>query len=532
MNAKIQLVFTHGGEWFASDNLFFKGYLFDKNGQLLRYARAVDYLRDELQYKDLKEVLKEVDGLFSVIIKNAEQVTIGCDNINYVPVFYTFHNGTWHISDSWHHLQESISEIEPNLDAFDEFLAAGFVQGHETLSRRIQKTRAGAITQLYNDGSITQDDHYFFLPQEFKNTPYDDLRKQCGMIFSESAQKLVTYLNGRMAVVPLSGGYDSRLIVCMLKAINYKNVLCITYGRDNPESRMSKKVANTLGYPWYFVDYEEIEINGFLSDPIFKNYHQYAGNGFAMPYLQEYYAAKEMMEKEVIPRDAVFLPGHSGDYLGGSYVHKVIHNKNAKNDIPGFIARNYFWFVNPKQSAIHNIRQRVDKNLFFRDTRYVSIKGFYPEIEDWDVKEKLSKFIFNSSHVFNFFGYDVFFPLWQSSMVEFFRKVPFSQRMHKKLYDDCLETFYFKPLNVYWDEEELNNPSAISKWPQIKRFLKKLVPGKIRYLKIKNQDWVCYYLFTGNMQEELEHLKLGRVKKYNSFNAIICRWYLARIFGR
>ncbi|RZJ26202.1 MAG: alpha-2-macroglobulin, partial [Flavobacterium sp.] len=39
----------------------------------------------------------------------------------------------------------------------------------------------------------------------------------------------------------------------------------------------------------------------------------------SLPYLMEYFAMAELEEQKAIPSDAVFLPGHSGDFLGGSY---------------------------------------------------------------------------------------------------------------------------------------------------------------------------------------------------------------------
>ena len=67
-------------------------------------------------------------------------------------------------------------------------------------------------------------------------------------------QKIIDSADGRVIVVPLSGGYDSRLVASGFAYLGYKNVKCFSYGqKNNFESLISKKVAKKLGYDWKFI---------------------------------------------------------------------------------------------------------------------------------------------------------------------------------------------------------------------------------------------------------------------------------------
>ena len=55
-------------------------------------------------------------------------------------------------------------------------------------------------------------------------------------------------------VVPLSAGYDSRLIISALHHLNAKNII-YSYGKKNNfESKIARQIANKLNYKWYFVE--------------------------------------------------------------------------------------------------------------------------------------------------------------------------------------------------------------------------------------------------------------------------------------
>ena len=343
-------------------------------------------------------------------------------------------------------------------------------------------------------------------------------------------KRLIVSLKDRTAVVPLSGGYDSRLILCLLKHAGCENVICFTYGRPSAESELSHRVAEKLGYPWLFVDYRDIDSSQYLNDPNFHDYVRYAGNSYSMPYLQEFFAVKYLKENKLIPNDSVFLPGHGGDFLAGAHVKKAACASKDFSKLPKRILKNYYDFVPLGEADKNQILKRLREWFAaYHPPSAAEDEAYSVFIEDWDVKEKRSKFIFQAIHTYVFFGYAFRLPLWHIDLRNLFREVPFELRKNKRLFDELLEDEFFKPMGVYFGNAEIKfeKPNAIVKL--VKKILKPIAPGWAIYLKMKQQDWVCYDKFTSEMEKELRKEGLAPLKSFFSFNARICRWYLHQL---
>ena len=103
-------------------------------------------------------------------------------------------------------------------------------------------------------------------------------------MFSKIFLDLINSAKGRQIVVFLSGGLDSRLIVCGLKKFGYKNVLCVSYGiKNNWEAFIGKKVANALEYDWKFVEINSKEASAFYNSEVFKFFFKFYDNLVSTP---------------------------------------------------------------------------------------------------------------------------------------------------------------------------------------------------------------------------------------------------------
>ena len=83
---------------------------------------------------------------------------------------------------------------------------------------------------------------------------------------------------------------------------------------------ISEKVANELGFNWFFVEYNEQTIDqDFPQCNEFQKYYKFASNHVSIFYTQDYFAVKYLHDNKIINNDAIFATGHSGDYLAGSF---------------------------------------------------------------------------------------------------------------------------------------------------------------------------------------------------------------------
>jgi asparagine synthase (glutamine-hydrolysing) len=519
----IELCGNQAFQWANKDNHYFTGYFFDDDHAIYKGENAIDFL---LSIEKEPLTIPKLNGIYTYIKTTNKGVAIFTDNINYFPVFSLKQNNSWILSDNWNCLVDIKGGIVPNLNAQTEFQSIGFVLDNETLDKDILKTRAGEKLLLNNNGSYERIKDYYFLPESFMNDAFQKLTDKLISEFLDAGKRLVKFLNSRTAVLPLSGGFDSRLIACILKKLNYENVICFTYGIKNREEEISRKVAQTLGYPWYFIDYTEINLETYLEDSKFQEYIKFAGNGYSMPYLQEYFAMKQLVEDRMIPENSVFLPGHAGDNIAGSYLLKSIKTKTQNNNLHRELIDTYFFFRKNSKIEKKILQKRISKTINEYPAKNNYSKIYNPYIEDWCVKEKFAKFLFHSSKVFDFWGHETYFLLWDRKLINLFRNLPFKFRENKLLYDEVAINEFFIKQNVYYQEDEMKVTPLDLKVQKIKDKIRNFFPWRYILKIMKKHDWMYYSALTSVMEDRLEKKGYKRLRRFRSFNAIICRWYM------
>ena len=525
MKSNIFLRDNNGFKWVKKENLFVRGYIFDLNEQFYQDETLADYFSDIETYTDFEERVSYANGCYSVIYIKGEKIFAACDCIRSLPLFYTKYNGEWVISDDSYYLSEKFGKSELNEIAAVEFLATGYVTGDETLIRNINQIQAGEIIRFEEEGL---DKKFYFTYRTSVTTEdeYDEFREQGIEIFNKAFKRFIASLDGRTVVVPLSGGFDSRMIVTMLKKYEYDKVICFTYGRKgNPEIEISKKVAETLGFKWIYIEYTEGLIENFLNDTIFLNYYKYAGKLVSMFFMQEYFAVKYLKENKLIPEDSIFAPGHSGDFLGGSQLFKH-DNLGLFDDLKDVAHRIYnvkYCYLRPETGDLELIHQRIQKSLEEKFTGNADLS--YSIHEDWDFKEKLAKFNFNSLTTYTYFGYEFRFPYWDNELLNFFKKLPLHVKINKFLYDDILIEEFFKPLGLNFPDEL--QPSEITlRRQKIKDKIKHILPEPVNRFFMDKSDDLFYNEITQQMviDSALKGKKLNIHGNY--FNSLIIQWYL------
>ena len=136
-----------------------------------------------------------------------------------------------------------------------------------------------------------------------------------------------------------------------------------------------------------------------------------------------------------------------------------------------------------------------------------------------------SKYIFNSSHVFTFFGMQTFFPLWNKDIVDLFRSLPFRERLNGKLYNDVLKNSYFGPnyLIVKNDNQPDLRDIKINKF---KKKLRRILPYYIREKLLEKNDWPFYKPMTRFLLDDLGKNRLILKSNAQSYLYRILNWYL------
>jgi asparagine synthase (glutamine-hydrolysing) len=524
---KITLSYHKAYSWYSSNNVHVKGYFFDKNDNFLKGKDLLNFFSGITNESEFKRKLQEGFGMFSVVIATDEKVLAACDSSGMFPLFYKQTDDGFDITDNPENFKFSAKEINKN--AVQQFLSAAYTLGSRTLISGIYQIQAGELA-VFKKAKLQKRRFFSYAakPNEYIPKHKDTLAENALKAYKKSFFRTFDSMEGRMAVIPLSGGYDSRLIAALLKQYGYKNVLCFTYGRaGNFELENSRKTAEKLGFPWVFVEYTHARIKNYIQSDTFKDYVRYAGKLVSMPYLQDYFALQYLSERKIIDDDAVFLPGFPGDFLAGSQYGKAFTKQLKTENLPDVILYEKFNLLPLSKKKKRNIRNEIKQQLqalHAKDSDYSS----YSRFEDWDVPARRAKYIFNSCEQIHYLGYEIRLPFWDKYIIDFSKSLSYELKENKNLYKYMLKEKVFGDMGLNF-EQELQHGKFTIKLQKIKNKIKPYFPYFILNRFLYRNDWKFYKEITDEMQIWMKKRNIPYQRKVKLYSAIIVQWYIAFI---
>ena len=312
-------------------------------------------------------------------------------------------------------------------------------RGIVTFFNEIKQITAGECI-IYNkqSGNLSSQHYFRYIYNNFLKNNENELIGHLNNVLDNCFQRCIesTVNEGKKIVVPLSGGLDSRIIVTMLKRFGVDDVICFSYGKkNNYESKISKQIADRLDYEWHFVEYTQNNWKECYKSEGMNSYFDYSQNLVSMPHEQDFLAVKILKEKEILPKNSVFLPGHSGDLFRGHLLNKKDFTNNIFNHdklIKTIFEKHYnLWDIHENQEILPSLFERIKKNtaLFSIDNS----RSYINALDYFNITERQAKYIINSVRVYEYFGYEWRLPLFEKELVDFFLTVPINQKFHDKL---------------------------------------------------------------------------------------------------
>lgn len=436
----MNVVLNLSGKWKRTPELIQLGCIhdFDKHQEALASSGSI---------KEWAETLKKLTGFYALVKQENNRVFASVDHIRSNPLFYAITEHGFFLSDSAEWVRQQAKETVMDEYAKAEFQLTGYVTGHNTLYKNVKQLQAGECL-VYADNKIEVERYYSFEHSEPDEYDEKALLAELDTVARESIQRLISYANGRQIVLPLSGGYDSRLIAALLKEADYENILTFTYGvKGNKEAAYSKIVAENLGLKWHFIEYTEALWKDAWKTDERKRYQLEASNWTSLAHMQDWLAVKVMKEQGNVDNNAVFAPGHSGDMVAGSHIPSFIHeNLSAsytRDELIGHLFSKHYSLT--KHENVHFpvsiFKEEIEKTLLVQQS--YSAKEFANECERHNWQNRQAKFIFNSVRVYEFFDYDWWIPLWDKEFVGFFEGLPLPLRNHH-WYKEYVKRKYLK----------------------------------------------------------------------------------------
>ena len=435
---------------------------------------------DESQEKELGTLLEELNGEFAIVAETEGRIFCAVDRLRRIPLFYIMTKDNFIVSDDAYYLKD---KINPSLNEKNaaEYLVAGYVTGDETLFDGIKQVKSGEFLIYQKKDNLLKASCYFrFSHGKYYELSESQLLEMLDRVFINTFSRLFesTLKQGKKLVVPLSGGLDSRIIIAMLKRFGVSDVICINYGRKgNRETSISKKVAESLGYDWLFVEYTNQKWYECYNSKEADCYKLFAGNLACLPQMQDFLAIRELKSQGKLPDNSVIVPGHAADMLAGSHIPRYYLDNSKKYDSETFLVdslkRHYGLWKWPHEPELEHIfKEKINKSaagleIDDNDTCANAIEFF-------DFNERQAKFIVNSVRAYEFFGYEWRTPFWDSELINFFLKVPLKHRVGQDLYKKYARDWLFsgelsvlKKIDCTTDILDLRSPEERSKYEKI-----------------------------------------------------------------
>ena len=517
---KIKLQDKKGFKWYSNGGIYVKGFIYDQSGKYYQGAQLLDFFSNITRPQLFKEVIQKLNGLFSIVIETPQGFYAAVDLSRTFPLFYCVNNDDIRISDT----PGELTQKQLNESRIPEFLACGYVTGKETLLKGVYQIQAGSFLVVHQ-GQFEEQRYFYYLDEESNTTGSEyQIQDALNGIINTIGHKLVASLQGRQAVLPLSGGFDSRLIATLLKEQKYENVICFTFGRAaNSESKIARIVAGKLDYPWYFIKNDKETVRDYFKSKMFNAYYGYASCFTSMFFMEQYFALLYLTKNNLIESNAVFIPGHSGDFFAGSHLKGFFTDHTSGAALVNRIFK--------KNYSLYPLSLDEKQKIIVQISKYVNDRHGPPHsiYEEWILTERQAKFIVNSARLYSFFNYEFRMPLWDKQFITFFKALPLKYKNYKILYNKLLQDRYFTNYKLTFNRETTKLNQGI-KIQNIKSNLRGLLPGRIKQYYLNKNDTSGYREISREMMEEMHINQFDYYRKPDrNYNSVLIQWYLFKI---
>lgn len=457
----------------------------------------LDELFDDLYY-DLSNC-SLLSGCFLILFSRNDTLFCITDAIRSFPLYYSVCSSGQVIN-----VAERINSFNGgnvnHKTLLGEFKVLGYCTKNNTLLESIYQAETASVYQFMKGKQVEVKRYFDFEYRKSKCYEPKDLHKVHKLIFLD----LLKYVGDRQVVVPLSGGFDSRLIVYLLKELGKNNVFTFTYGKkNNHESKVSKSIADSLDFSWYFVEYtKELWLDFYHKrEGKFDEYFDYC----SIPHVQDLLAVEYLKKNNIIADNAVFIPGHSADFLEGTHIPPSIFHSGkdvfTSTDFENIIKDKHYNLWKNSKYQCNEI-----SNYFNITSSVSSIKRekLIELTESWNYQERQSKFITNSINLYRKLGYEAFVPFWDKRLIDFWLSVSLEERNERKFYLKYAEVY------DYYYQVKMRNLD-VSNAENFKSKLK-----KSKYFNLIKKLYILLY--------NLNHRKTDYVGFFHQYNKLRLYW--------
>ena len=457
----------------------------------------------------LKEIINGMKGNFAVILETNNWLIALVDRVSGYRVFYQSNQNGCVLTNSPRHLiNNHQGRLSHNSGSIIEIKLLGFISGNRTMDKNIFQMQAGEVLICNKKNSTYKIDCYYkFYSKNIKTQDDISLIEELDSVTNTIIERNIQDADGKVIWVPLSGGLDSRLILCKLKQLGYDNIRTYSYGiNGNFDALRAKSIASTLNVRWDFVPTSPEESRKFFLSKERKKYWDFADGLSVVPNLHGMFALQSLIRAdEMVPGD-VIINGQSGDFIAGQHI-PLIREEDANNKL-------LIHLIMKKHYSLR--RLSIDKEeISLMGKRIEEVLGNYKEInnyqelaksyEYWEWKERQVKRVVNGQCNYDYLGLNWELPLWDIEYLQFWENLPLHQKIDRRLF-----VAYLNKMNFY---SLFNNYQPfMSRWPKqriyiqfIGNILSKTFGKNVSNKYYRKLDWYSQYQYIYSLTGRREY---------------------------
>ena len=521
---KVNLTRNGGYPWVTKGAVSFKGYGF-LDGKLYHDTDLTELLQTKTQTEVLN-ICKRLDGLFSIIIRYEDHVFVAVDHLRTFPLFLYQKGETTLVLDSLDGQRlQNMTFSENSLKQFDGCL---YLLGEQTLFKNVRGLQAGHYWNIYSNGKTDSNQYWEFHYQKEQINNLEQALQRLTKAYEESFQNLIQFLGGRKAVIPLSGGHDSRMVAYYLKKYGYDNILAFSYGRPSMEdSVLSRQVAETLHIPYRYIPYTRKAFHAAREE--FNRYLLYAGNGVSVPRVQTWYGFRQLVKEGLVDKDCVVCPGYGG-VLPGHYVSEMYIQNGTVNKKRHLlkIQNEFFPHLHRRDPEYYQIflQQFLAASKLDEMPDEIDAKKAAEFFEQLIFLEDQTKGIQNAARIYEFYGVPWYTPFLDKQQFQTWSEVDNCLRYANKAFLAMEQQLYEGPIKkvVFTGSKEMGyEKEPASKTPTVVSRINRLGkaalhPAKQHYMNVAVPLKSYYYnLFWERNAENfhsIQKMYLSLLKKH------------------
>ena len=402
--------------------------------------------------EEVCRVLKDLRGHFALVVELGDGSALAAvDHTRSIPLFFAKAGQSWRVDHNANRLRE-----QAGLDAGhvrpDSHLAvamSGSTFGARTLYAGLEVLVPGELVLFRNGETPRRAQYSSFRSWLCNERGAAQLKRELKEVTLGIFERMFENIRGRCLVVPLSAGYDSRLIVALAKHMGHKDVLCFTYGRPgNFEAAASAGICARLGYEWNFVPSSITTMRRYFRSGLHTGYLDFADDATCVPFVQDLFALDQLRQRSLLPDDAVVVNGQSGDFISGNHIPKdmtgpdnvLAPDQRRRRIVEAYIAKHCsLWQALKTPGNLDRIGAligaEIDALATAGGTGDVD-HGIYESIE---FVNRQSKYVVSGQRAYDYLGLDWRLPLWDADYLDFWQDVPRQWKLGQKLYIETIE---------------------------------------------------------------------------------------------